>query len=124
MVCRVERLLELVGETCRHDGCSAKQVVKYIITGCCIVIRGLCEHGHCFTWESSDKLCSQACGQIYTDNLQFASAIVLSGNNYRKIAIFTKIFGQQIIGQTTFHMYQRNLICPGIDRYYQSEQVS
>ena len=111
VVCRIEKLLELVGEIYQHDGCSAKQVVKYNIIGCCIVIRGLCEHGHCFTWESSD-------------NLQFASALVLSGNNYHKFAIFTKFFGQQIIGQTTFHMYQQNLICPGIDSYYQSEQVS
>ena len=39
MICRIEKLSELVGETCRHDGCSAKQVVKYNIIGCCIVIQ-------------------------------------------------------------------------------------
>ena len=87
VVCRVQKLLELAGEICRNDGCSAKQVVKYSIIGCCIVIKGSCEHGDCFTWESSEKICSQVCGRIYVDNLEFASALVLSGNNYRKIAI-------------------------------------
>ena len=28
-----------------------------------------------------------------------------------------------IISLTTFHAYQRLYICPGIDRYYQVEQV-
>ena len=97
--------------------------MKYSIIGCCIVIKGTCEHDHYFTWESSDKLCSQVCGQIYVDNLEFASALVLSRNNYHKFAIFAKLFCQQIVGQPTFHMYQQNLICPGVDSYYQSEQA-
>ena len=124
VVCRAQKLIELFGEICRHHECNAKQVVTYSIIGCCIMIKGLCEHGHCFTWESSDKLCSQVFGWRYIDNLEFASALMLSGNNYRKIAIFAKFYNQQIIRQTAFYMCQRNLICHGVDSYYKSEQVS
>ena len=48
-------------------------------------------------------------GTIYLDNLNFASALVLSGNNYRRV--------------TMFHGYQRNNICPAVDTFYKQEQV-
>lgn len=84
IICSLHKLLQLVGQVCQVDGCGARQEVDYRITGCCITVFGICTSGHQFNWNSSDTLTSQAGGMIYLDNLNFASALVLSGNNYRK----------------------------------------
>ena len=97
--------------------------IKYHITGCAISIICTCSNHHQFAWKSSDKLISQAQGQIYVDNIHFASALILSGNHYKKIEMFAQLFGLQIIKRSSYHMYQRNLICPAVDTFYRSEQV-
>ena len=59
--------------------------IKYHVTGCAISITYTCSNHHQFTWKSLDELISQAQGQIYVDNIHFASALILSGNYYKKI---------------------------------------
>ena len=48
----------------------------------------------------------------------FAMAVVLSGNNFQKIENLARILQLYVISQTTFHMYQRLYICPGIEKYF------
>ena len=79
--------------------------------------------GHCFIWESSDVVTSKAGGRLYLDNLNFASSLILPGYNNRKIMVFARFYGLHIIGVTTFHGYQRNIICHAIDTFYKREQV-
>ena len=113
-----------MGQVCQVDDRGARREVDYKVTGCCITVFGTCTSGHQFNWNSSDILTSQVGGTIYLDNLNFASALVLSGNNYRKFMVFARFYGLQIIGATTFHRYQRNIICPAVDKFYKQEQVS
>jgi len=56
IVCSIKKLLELTGQTCRAEGCTAKLSVKYLVTGCTISISGICENQHRFVWKSSDEL--------------------------------------------------------------------
>ena len=79
--------------------------------------------GHCFIWESSDVMTSKAGGRLYLDNLNFASSLILSGNIYRKIMVFARFYGLDIIEVTTFYGYQRNIICHAGDTFYKREQV-
>ena len=123
IICSLHKLLQLVGQVCQVDGCRARREVDYKLTGCCITVFGICTSGHRFNWNSSDTLISQAGGMIYLDNLNFASALVLSGNNYRKIMVFARFYGLHIIEVTTFHGYQHNIICPAVDTFYKQEQV-
>ena len=124
IICSLHKLLQLVGQVCQLDGCGARWEVDYKKTGCCITVFGTCTSGHQFNWNSSDILTSQAGGTIFLDNLNFVSALVLSGNNYQKFMVFARFYGLQIIGVTTFHGYQRNVICPAVDKLYKQEQVS
>jgi len=49
--------------------------------GCCFSISAQCANGHSCKWLSSEKL-SNASMDIYQDNLDFAAALVLSGNHF------------------------------------------
>lgn len=109
---------------CEVDGRRARRDIDYKIHGCSIKLFGICTQGHRFVWESSDVITSKAGGHLYLDNLNFASALILSGNNFHKIIVFARFYGLNIIGVTTFHGYQRNIICPAVDTFYKQEQVS
>lgn len=123
VVCSVQKLVELTGQKCRTEGCESQLSIKYRVTGCAISIVGTCGNQHRFVWKSSDKITSRAHGQIYVDNIHFASALILSGNQFKKLELFAQFFGLQIIKSSSYHMYQRNLICPAVDNFYRREQV-
>lgn len=54
----------------------------------------------------------------------FSMAVVLSGNNFQKIERFSKTMSLHVISWSTFHMYQRLYICPGIEKFYFKTQVN
>ena len=45
-----------------------------------MVLKGMCGDGHGFTWTGSNTLTNKAGFNLFTDNLDIASAVVLSGN--------------------------------------------
>ena len=93
VVCSIQKLVELTRQKCRTEGCTAVLSIKYHVTGCAISIVGTCSNHHRFTWNSSDKPISQAQGQIYVDNIHFASALILSGNHYKKLRYLLNSLG-------------------------------
>jgi len=110
-VCSVHKLLELIGTNCRTKGCDKKCHITYTYCGSCMVMKGMCGDGHGFTWTSSDTLANKAGCNVFTDNLDIASAVQLSGNNFAKILLFFRFLNIPVISETTFHSYQRNYIC-------------
>ena len=52
--------------------------------------------------------------QVYRDNLDFAIAVILSGNHFRNIAVLPR---------TSYYSYQCLYICPAIDQYFTEQQV-
>ena len=123
-VCSVHKLLELIGTNCRTKGCDKKCHITYTYCGSCMVMKGMCGDGHGFTWTSSDTLANKAGCNVFTDNLDIASAVQLSGNNFAKILLFFRFLNIPVISETTFHSYQRNYICTRINNFYQTEHVS
>jgi len=121
--CSLHKLLQLAGHICEVDGCRARQDIDYKIHSCTIKLFGICTQGHRFVWESFDVITSKADGRLYLDNLNFASTLILSGNDFRKMMGFASFYGLKIIGVTTFHGYQRNIICPAVEKYYKQAQV-
>ena len=51
-------------------------------------------------------------------------AILLSGNNYQKIATLSKFLKLPIVSSSTFHKIQRTYMIPSIDRFWIQEQES
>ena len=123
-VCSVHKLLELIGTNCRTKGCDKKCHITCTYCGSCMVMKGMCGDGHGFTWTSSDTVANKAGCNLFTDNLDIASIVLLSGINFAKIALFFQFLKIPIISKTTFRSYQHHYICPGINIFYQTEHVS
>ena len=51
-----------------------------------------------------------------------ASSILLSGNNFSKIALFCTSFNLQHIKTTTFYQVQRHYLCPTIESYWNEQK--
>ena len=83
IICCVEKILELLGNQCR--ACPLQWKVTSRKVGCALVLKMKCSAGHVFTWCSSPTLTNANQQAIYKINLEFASAVLFSGNNYYKI---------------------------------------
>ena len=123
VICSLHKLLELAGGVCNVNNCGSRRVVDYKTSGCCVKIFGACINGHPFQWESSDLLYSEDQRKMYLDNLHFAATLVLSGNHYEKIEMLAKFYGLHIFCSSSFHAYQRHYICPGVNKFYEHQQV-
>jgi len=110
---------------CHKPGCVEKcSVTKCKTIGCCVVIHSQCTLKHTFVWTSSEISSNMANNKLFQNNLLFASAVVLSGQSYYKIVDFAKFLGLSVSSSTSFHSYQRHYICPGIQVFFDTEQVS
>lgn len=59
---------------------------------------------------------------MHGGDLLFASVILLSGSNFKKISMFSKILQLPILSQTTFNKIQRTYLVPSIDQYWVDHQ--
>ena len=123
IICSLSRLLQLARRKCTCDGCNSLCNIFYKKCSFCLLINRIRESGHPFTWESSEHLQNQSNNWLYQDNFHFASAVLLSGNNFTKVELLCQFLGVPIISKSTFHSYQCNYICPAINKYYTTEQV-
>ena len=117
------KLLELAGKKCRRPNCLSVCSITYNFSGCTLIVSVACQQGHRFQWTSSCVIDNKCGNTIHEDNMLFSIAVVLSGNNFQKIERFSKTLGLHIISRSTFHMYQRLYICPGIENFYFKTQV-
>lgn len=89
----------------------------------------------CKTSHLVHKWCSQPIlnRRLHSEDLLFSAAIILSGNNYQKMATFAKFLRMPIVSSSTFHKIQRtylipaidsNHLIPAIDSYWLQEQDS
>ena len=59
---------------------------------------------------------------MHGGDLMFASAILLSESNFKKISMFSKFVQLSILSQTTFNKIQRTYLVPSIDQYWVEHQ--
>ena len=127
VICMIGKLLELARRKCHESNCSSCYIIKHKFSGCTLIISGACQQGHHFYWASSCTI-GKSCGNaVHEDNILFATAIVLYGNNFQKIEDFAtsccltdyfshvsaalhlswdkKIFFKTQIKRASFHVY-------------------
>lgn len=121
--CSVNKILKLAQRKCSFPLCDSFYKVSYKPSGCAIIVSGICDNGHKFEWTSSESSVNQSEHTLYRDNLSFATALVLSGNNFSKIALFCKFYGVKVISKSTFYAYQRQYICAAVHHFYTTKQV-
>ena len=93
-------ILQLIGNQCKFCPLPAKATIRPV--GCALVIKLKCEAGHVFTWASSPIIAKRNGQAIYKINLDFASSLLLSGNNFYKIDRWCSFMGTKCISASTF----------------------
>ena len=82
--CRIEELFKC----CMDRDCNMPVVdLKQNYVGCVLEVRWRCKAGHVEDWQSSKKV-----NNVYVNNIQAASALLFTGNNFVKISLFAKCF--------------------------------
>ena len=79
----------------------------------------VCENGHIVnTW------CSQPVMNMRLRTCDFLSAanILISGNNYRKIALWAQMMNLKFLSAFTFHKIQSTYLVPTVDSYWAEHQ--
>ena len=122
VICFVDKILELIGNKC--SVCQQQCAIITKVVGCALEVKSECSNGHKFTWASSPTIRNANHRVIYKSSLVFASALLLSGNNYYKIHHFCKILGVESISPTTYFTYQRLFLCPVISDFYDTAMMS
>ncbi|XP_052715271.1 uncharacterized protein LOC128188330 [Crassostrea angulata] len=102
---------------CKECG-SDVDLTKNII-GSALHLKWTCRKGHVIK-----KWCSQPIlnRRMHSGDLMFASAVLLSGNNFQKISLFAKFLNLPAISSTTFHKIQRTYLIPSIDDFWLEKQ--
>ena len=122
MLCSINLLMQLANGKCQEMNCELRRDVFYEVTAGCVIIKGFCQNGHQFSWSSSEFHTNKNHSKIFDSNVILASAVVLSGNSFAKIKMFFDFMQLAIISGSTFYSYQRQFICPTVNKYYVSEQ--
>ena len=60
---------------------------------------------------------------MYVNNIQAASSLLFTGNNYAKLSLFAKCFHLAFIGETTFYQYQRKYLATPINSLWSVMQT-
>lgn len=119
VICSLDLLLA-VFKKCQHPGCTNGTTSNHHIIGTTAVIKWCCTSGHKGTFSPSKDL-----NEIYSNNLQVAASIMLSGNNFAKVEKLANFLGLSFISDSTFYRMQRLYFIPAISEWWswQREQL-
>ncbi|XP_052684568.1 uncharacterized protein LOC128190849 [Crassostrea angulata] len=89
--------------------------------GSATYLKWVCKLGHV-----ANRWCSQSIlnRRMHAGDLVFASAILLSGNNFQKISTLAKFLKLPILSSSSFHRIQKTYLVPSIDRFWIQKQES
>ena len=60
--------------------------------------------------------------KLNAGDLRFAFAVLASGNNFKKIELFSKHLGLHIMSESSFHKIQRSILVPCIEQAWIKHQ--
>ena len=116
-------ILKLVhGVVCRRNRCGKDMAYTTRGQGTALIVKWKCSEGHeGGTWSTQPKFKG-----IYAGNLEIASALAMSGNNFSKVSLLARFCSLQFMSDSSFHRYQRLFIAPAVKKYWsdlQAEQL-
>ena len=116
-ICSMSSIQELFA-FCMDIDCKMPLTdVKESFVGCVLQIRWKCKAGHCGEWKSSKMV-----KKLYVNNLLTAAALLFTGNNYTKLALFSKCLSLAFFGSSSFHQYQKLYLAPQIHLWWADMQ--
>ena len=108
------KIVELFKGRCLESGCCGSCQVKSNSVGSTLEIWWTCAHGHNGKWSSSERYSG-----MYSNNLQFSAAILLSGNNYAKVELMSRFLGLACPSKASLHRVQKLYCIPAIEEWWQ-----
>ncbi|PIK35795.1 hypothetical protein BSL78_27382 [Apostichopus japonicus] len=114
----ITKLLQNVyGANCSK--CSDKLIYSTNPIGTAVIFKWSCSNGHVGVWHSQPRF-----SNMFSGNIQFPSAVVLSGNNFSKMALFFKFCKIHFVSSTTFFRVQRLYVSPSVKDEWRTHQSS
>ena len=119
VIVTVEKLLQLFSGPCDAKDCNRSKEVWHKWQGGVMVIGWNCGGGHGDIWESSDVLIKKEKGpSVYVNTVVLAASILLTGNNFSKVAMLTKCLNLGFISSATFDRIQRLYAIPTVQEFW------
>ncbi|KAL5017769.1 hypothetical protein ScPMuIL_005150 [Solemya velum] len=104
---------------CDRKGCKQQVEMTTSTVGSAFYLTWKCLNGHIvYKWVSQPVLNRG----LHGGDLLSAAAIVASGNNFAKIALFAKFMKLNFLGSNTFTNIQRQYVVPSIEELWESKQ--
>ena len=107
------KIMDLFKGRCQEPSCSSQCKVRSKSVGCTQEIWWTCQNGHKGKWSSSEKY-----GGLYSNNLQFSAAVLLSGNNYSKVELMSRFLALACPSKASFRV-QKFYCIPAIEEWWQ-----
>ena len=108
------KIMDLFKRRCPEPSCSSQCKVRSKSVGCTQEIWLTCQNGHKGKWSSSEKY-----GGLYSNNLQFSAAVLLSGNNYSKVELMSRFLALACPSKASFFRVQKFYCIPAIEEWWQ-----
>ncbi|XP_072329201.1 uncharacterized protein [Scyliorhinus torazame] len=110
-------LAEKAFSKCKSLNCNGKIDLELHVVATAMKVVSYCCHGHKSVWWSQPLLQGVPAG-----NILLVSSIVLSGNNYRKIALMLKFLNMLPVGHQSFLKIQKSYVQPSVTNYWRKMQ--
>ena len=113
IICSLDLLLTIFKARCQTPGCTVVPTVHYYFVGVAIIIKSSCSAGHTHKFCSSHQT-----NEVYANNLQVATSIMVSGNQFAKIERMARFLHLQFMSKSTYYRFQRLYVVPGINEWW------
>ncbi|XP_041048314.1 uncharacterized protein LOC121280414 isoform X1 [Carcharodon carcharias] len=110
-------LAEKAFSRCECLNCDGKIDLELHVVATALKVVIHCCHGHESVWWSQPLLEGVPAG-----NILLVSSIVLSGNNYRKIALMLKFLNMLPVSHQSFLKIQKSYVQPSVTNYWKTMQ--
>lgn len=111
-ICSLDLFLKLFEGSCKTPNCDKALQVKHHFVGT-LVVNTWCKAGYTFRFASSEEV-----NGMFSNNLQAAAAILLSGNNFSKISRMADFMGLSFLSSSTFYRMQRLYLFPAVEEWW------
>lgn len=119
----IPNLLALAKHKCHRVGCY-EPITKCtpVVSGCSVKLEMTCSAKHLMEWHSCPNITSKAGGSVPSNNILQAAGILFCGSHFAKYFMLNRICHIHGISESTFYRYQKYLLAPAVEQYWQSQQ--
>ena len=115
VIVEVEKIVELLEGNCPEIGCTGqRKVISKKLEGGVLLITHKCSNGHGGVWSSSSILGEKRGQKMYVSSVLLASSVLVSGNNFEKVALLAKSMNLNFVSSSTFSRVQSLYAVPSI----------